>query len=75
LQYFIAKRYAKALELSQGLLAPAYMAIALPQHSPLKRPIDRARPAPNGGRSRKDTSPGDRWRSCRRSCAPGKKKS
>jgi polar amino acid transport system substrate-binding protein len=42
LQYFIAKRYAKALELSQGLLAPAYMAIALPQHSPLKRPIDRA---------------------------------
>jgi polar amino acid transport system substrate-binding protein len=42
LQYFIAKRYAKALELQQGLLAPAYMAIALPQHSPLKRPIDRA---------------------------------
>jgi polar amino acid transport system substrate-binding protein len=42
LQYFIAKRYAKALELPQGLLAPAYMAIALPQHSPLKRPIDRA---------------------------------
>jgi polar amino acid transport system substrate-binding protein len=42
LQYFISKRYAKALELPQGLLAPAYMAIALPQHSPLKRPIDRA---------------------------------
>jgi ABC-type amino acid transport substrate-binding protein len=26
----------------QGLLAPAYMAIALPEHSPLKRPIDEA---------------------------------
>jgi ABC-type amino acid transport substrate-binding protein len=26
----------------QGLLAPAYMAIALPEHSPLKRPIDAA---------------------------------
>jgi polar amino acid transport system substrate-binding protein len=42
LQYFIAKRYARALEIPQGLLAPAYMAIALPEHSPIKRPIDRA---------------------------------
>jgi polar amino acid transport system substrate-binding protein len=42
LQYFISKRYARALEMPQGLLAPAYMAIALPEHSPLKKPIDRA---------------------------------
>jgi ABC-type amino acid transport substrate-binding protein len=42
LQYFISKRYARVLEMPQGLLAPAYMAIALPEHSPLKKPIDRA---------------------------------
>ena len=42
LQYFISKRYAKTLEIPQGLLAPAYMAIALPEHSPIKKPIDRA---------------------------------
>ena len=42
LQYSVSKRYARALEVPQGLLAPAYMAIALPEHSPLKKPIDRA---------------------------------
>jgi polar amino acid transport system substrate-binding protein len=42
LQYFIAKRYARVLEIPQGLLAPAYMAIALPEHSPIKKSIDRA---------------------------------
>ena len=42
LQYSVAKRYARALEIPQGLLAPAYMAIALPEHSPLKKPIDQA---------------------------------
>jgi polar amino acid transport system substrate-binding protein len=42
LQYFIAKRYAKVLDMPQGLLAPAYMAVALPARSPLRRPIDRA---------------------------------
>ncbi len=42
LQYFIAKRYSKTVDIPQGLLAPAYMAIALPEHSPIKRPIDRA---------------------------------
>ena len=42
LQYLISKRYASAEEIPQGLLAPAYMAIALPQQSPLKRPIDEA---------------------------------
>jgi polar amino acid transport system substrate-binding protein len=42
LQYYVSLRYAKSLEIPQGLLAPAYMAIALPEHSPIKKPIDRA---------------------------------
>jgi polar amino acid transport system substrate-binding protein len=42
LQYLISKRYAGTEEILQGLLAPAYMAIALPEQSPLKRPIDEA---------------------------------
>jgi ABC-type amino acid transport substrate-binding protein len=42
LQYFVSRRYAKVLEIPQGLLAPAYMAIALPEHSPIKKSIDRA---------------------------------
>ena len=42
LQYLISKRYRSAEEMPQGLLAPAYMAIALPENSPFKRPIDEA---------------------------------
>jgi polar amino acid transport system substrate-binding protein len=42
LQYYVSKRYARLLEMPQGLLAPAYIAIALPANSPIKRPIDRA---------------------------------
>jgi polar amino acid transport system substrate-binding protein len=42
LQYLISKRYASTEEMPQGLLAPAYMAIALPEYSPFKRPIDEA---------------------------------
>lgn len=42
LQYYVAKRYGKVLEIPQGLLAPAYMAIALPEHSLIKKPIDQA---------------------------------
>ncbi|MGD1017304.1 MAG: transporter substrate-binding domain-containing protein [Roseiarcus sp.] len=42
LQYFIAKRYAKVVQTPRGLLAPAYMAVALPAGSPLKKPLDRA---------------------------------
>jgi polar amino acid transport system substrate-binding protein len=42
LQYLISKRHAGTEEMPQGLLAPAYMAIALPELSPLKRPIDEA---------------------------------
>jgi polar amino acid transport system substrate-binding protein len=42
LQYLISKRYASAEEIPQGLLAPAYMPIALSEQSSLKRPIDEA---------------------------------
>jgi ABC-type amino acid transport substrate-binding protein len=42
LQHYVAKHYARDIEMPQGLLAPAYMAIALPANSPIKRPIDRA---------------------------------
>jgi polar amino acid transport system substrate-binding protein len=42
LQYYVSKRYSKVIEVPQGLLAPAYMAIALPQHSPIKHSIDLA---------------------------------
>ena len=42
LQYYVSLRYAKSVEIPQGLLAPAYMAIALPEHSPIKKPLDRA---------------------------------
>jgi polar amino acid transport system substrate-binding protein len=42
LQYFVSKRYAKVIEIPQGVLAPAYMAIALPEHSPVKKSIDLA---------------------------------
>jgi polar amino acid transport system substrate-binding protein len=42
LQYFVSKRYAKVIEIPQGVLAPAYMAIALPEHSPIKKSIDLA---------------------------------
>jgi polar amino acid transport system substrate-binding protein len=42
LQYLISKRYASSAEMPQGLLSLSYMAIALPEHSPLKRPIDAA---------------------------------
>ena len=42
LKYSVNMHFAKALEISGGVLAPAYMAIALPPHSELKGPIDRA---------------------------------
>ena len=42
LRYGVAKRFPDRLEVPPGLLAPAYMAIALQKESPLKRPIDRA---------------------------------
>jgi polar amino acid transport system substrate-binding protein len=42
LQYFVAKHYSRRVRMPQGLLAPAYMAIALPESSDLRRRIDRA---------------------------------
>ncbi len=42
LRYMTTARFAKTLRVAGSLLAPAYMAIALPEHSPLKKPIDRA---------------------------------
>ena len=42
LRWSVAKRFSGTLEVPPGLLAPAYMAIALPKGSTLKRPIDRA---------------------------------
>jgi ABC-type amino acid transport substrate-binding protein len=50
LQYYVSTRYAKVLEMSHGLLAPAYMAFALPRHSELARPIDLALIKVTGGR-------------------------
>lgn len=42
LRYMVAARFPRALRIPSSLLAPAYMAIALPENSPLKKPIDRA---------------------------------
>jgi len=42
LQYLIAARFKGTIEAPQGALEPAYMAIALPPGSALKKPLDRA---------------------------------
>ncbi|UDL96357.1 transporter substrate-binding domain-containing protein [Lichenihabitans sp. PAMC28606] len=42
LTYGVAKRYSGRLEMPRGLLAPAYMAFALPRGSALKGSIDQA---------------------------------
>jgi ABC-type amino acid transport substrate-binding protein len=42
LRYMAAARFPRTLRIPNSLLAPAYMAIALPENSPLKKPIDRA---------------------------------
>ena len=42
LRYLVATRFADNIRVPRILLAPAYMGIALPEHSSLKRPIDRA---------------------------------
>jgi polar amino acid transport system substrate-binding protein len=42
LQYYVSMRYARSIEIPQGLLASAYIAIALPEHSAIKKPLDRA---------------------------------
>ena len=42
LEYAIANRYRNSIELQRGLLAPAFMGVALPPHSPLKAPLDQS---------------------------------
>jgi polar amino acid transport system substrate-binding protein len=42
LEYLIANRYRSSIELEHGLLAPAFMGVALPPHSPLREPLDRS---------------------------------
>ena len=42
LRFLVTTHFSKSLRVADTLLAPAYMAIALPEHSALKRPIDRA---------------------------------
>jgi ABC-type amino acid transport substrate-binding protein len=42
LQYLAATRFKTTIRPPQGVLEPAYMAIALPPGSPLKKPIDEA---------------------------------
>jgi polar amino acid transport system substrate-binding protein len=42
LQYLIAARFQRTVEAREGVLAPAYMAFALPRGSALKAPLDRA---------------------------------
>ena len=42
LRHMVGLHFAKQIRVPRALLAPAYMGIALPDHSFLKRPIDRA---------------------------------
>jgi ABC-type amino acid transport substrate-binding protein len=42
LQYLVNTRFADTIDPPRGLLAPAYMAFALPMNSALKKPLDRA---------------------------------
>ena len=42
LQYLVNTRFADTVAPPHGLLAPAYMAFALPANSPIKKPLDRA---------------------------------
>ena len=42
LQYLIPARFKSTIKTPQGVLQPAYMAIALPLGSPLKKPLDEA---------------------------------
>ena len=42
LQYLVRTRFAGVIAPPRGLLAPAYMAFALPMNSGLKKPLDQA---------------------------------
>jgi polar amino acid transport system substrate-binding protein len=58
LQYMIATQFYGVIPMPSGILAPAYMAFALPPNSPLKKPLDRAMvkvTASSGWRSLEDS--------------------
>jgi polar amino acid transport system substrate-binding protein len=42
LQYLVSTRFKERIKPPEGVLEPAYMAIALPAGSPLKKPLDEA---------------------------------
>src|SRR5262249_1993111 len=42
LEYMISTRFYGVIAMPSGLLAPAYMAFAMPHNSPLKKQLDRA---------------------------------
>lgn len=42
LQHLVNTRFSDSIELPRGVLAPAYMAFALPMNSALEKPLDRA---------------------------------
>ena len=42
LEYAITTYFSGTIPMPSGLLAPSYMAFALPPNSPLKKPLDRA---------------------------------
>ncbi len=42
LEYAISREFSAAVAMPRGVLAAAYMTVALPANSPLKKPLDRA---------------------------------
>ncbi len=42
LEYMISNRYRNSIELERGLLAPAFMGVALPPNSPLREPLNQS---------------------------------
>jgi len=50
LQYSISERFSGVIPMPRGLLAPAYMAFALPPNSPLRKPLD---PGPDQGHGKR----------------------
>jgi polar amino acid transport system substrate-binding protein len=42
LEYMISNRYRSSIELERGLLAPAFMGVALPPNSPLREPLNQS---------------------------------
>jgi polar amino acid transport system substrate-binding protein len=42
LEYMVSNRYRSSIELGHGLLAPAFMGVALPPNSPLREPLNQS---------------------------------